>query len=83
MERGRDRRRCSAMPHIVSEAIACAEYDAPTRTLFVRFTSGEWYAYLDVAAEVYAQLTQAPSKGRFFRDAVRDRYAYRRLDVSP
>ncbi len=55
---------------------------APGRTLFVRFTSGEWYAYLDVEPGLYARLAAAASKGRFFQDEVRDRYAYRRLDFT-
>ena len=59
------------------------EYDASTRTLFVQFTSGEWYAYLDVAPLVYDRMIAAPSKGRFFQDEVRDRYAYTRLDLNP
>ena len=69
------------MPMVDSEAITQVEYDPAARTLFVRFASGEWYAYLDVAADLYARLTTASSKGRFFQDEVRDRYAYRRLDV--
>lgn len=69
------------MPEVDSEALLRIEYDAPGRTLFVRFTSGEWYAYLDVAPALYARLAAAPSKGRLFQDEVRDRYAYQRLDL--
>ena len=71
------------MPAVDSDAIAPVEYDAPSRTLFVRFTNGRWYGCLDVAPEVFTRMTAAPSKGRFFRDEVRDRYAYLKLDVSP
>ena len=71
------------MPVVDSDAIARVEYDAPSRTLFVRFTSGEWYGYLDVAPEVFTRMTAASSKGRFFQDEVRDRYAYLKLDLSP
>jgi hypothetical protein len=74
--------RSHAMPSVESEAIARVEYDASGRTLFVRFTSGEWYAYLDVGGDTYARLRDAPSKGRFFQDEVRDRYPYRRLDLT-
>ena len=69
------------MPAVDSDAIARVEYDAPSRTLFVRFKSGEWYGYLDVASQAFARMTAAPSKGRFFQDEVRDRYPYRRLDI--
>ena len=71
------------MPEVQSEAIGRIEYDGPGRTLFIRFGSGEWYAYLDVAAELYARLLAAPSKGRLFQDEVRDRYRHRRLDLQP
>lgn len=61
---------------VTSEAITRIEYDAPARTLFVRFTSGEWYAYLDVPVSEHAAFVAAESHGRFFQDRVRDRYAH-------
>ena len=64
------------MPHVQSEAVAAIEYDAPSRTLFVRFTSGEWYGYSDVPQQVHDAFEAADSKGRFFQDHIRDRYAY-------
>lgn len=67
------------MPGVESEALRRVEYDLPTRTLFVQFASGEWYAYLEVAPDTYARLVEAPSKGRFFQDELRDRYPYQRL----
>jgi hypothetical protein len=76
-------RRCAPMPKVESQALDRVEYDSPSRTLFVRFTSGEWSAYLDVAPATCARMAAAPSKGRFFQDQIRDRYAYRRLDLSP
>ena len=69
------------MPEVGSEAIGRVEYDAPSRTLFVRFTSGEWYTDLDVAPALYARLLAAPSKGRLFQDEVRDRHPCRRLEL--
>ena len=67
----------TTMPPVTSEAIAQIEYDPPTRTLFVRFTSGEWYGYVDVPPSEYAAFEAAESKGRFFQDRIRDLYAYR------
>lgn len=61
---------------VQSEAVAQIEYDPPSRTLFVRFTSGEWYSYFDVPARVRDAFGAAESKGRFFQDHIRDRYAY-------
>ncbi len=68
------------MPAIDSEAIAQAEYEDASRTLFVRFTSGEWYAYLEVPPLTFQRLLAAESKGRFFQEAVRDRYGFVKLD---
>ena len=68
------------MPDVDSQAVAHVEYDAITRTLFVRFTSGEWYAYSDVPEGVYQDLLDAASKGRFFQASVRNAYAFVRLD---
>ena len=69
------------MPHIESKALLGLEYSPADRALFLRFASGEWYAYVEVPPEVYAAFLAAPSKGRFFQDQVRDRYAYQRLDL--
>ncbi len=68
------------MPRVDSDAIAQVEYDGSTRSLFVRFTSGEWYAYLDVPQPVFDGLLAAESKGAFFQGRVRDRYAFARLE---
>ncbi len=67
------------MPILDSEALMQVEYQANTRTLFVLFAGGDWYAYLNVARSDYGRLLAAESKGRFFQHAIRDRYAYRRL----
>ena len=61
---------------VESEAIAQIEYDPPARTLFVRFTNGEWYSYAGVPPRVAADFVAAESKGRFFQDRIRGRYAY-------
>jgi hypothetical protein len=71
------------MPMSDSQAIAQVEYDDASRTLFIRFTGGGWYAYLDVAPELYSRLMQAPSLGRFFQQQVRGRYRYARLELKP
>ncbi len=72
-------RRFLLMPHVRSQAIRDVEYDAARRWLFVQFSSGEWYAYLDVQDAVFTAFLAAPSKGRFFQDRVRDHYAHEAL----
>ena len=71
------------MPPVDSEAIAEVEYEATAHRLFVRFTSGEWYAYLDVPPLTYQRLLAAGSKGRFFQTELRDRYSFVKLDLTP
>ena len=64
------------MPRVTSEAIAQIEYDAASRTLFVRFTDGDWYSYAGVPSDVHAAFVTAESKGGFFHDRIRDRYPH-------
>jgi hypothetical protein len=72
--------RSRPMTMLISEALDEAVYEPRSETLFLRFSDGDWYAYLQVAPSLYADLLAAPSKGRFFQDHIRDRYAFRRLD---
>lgn len=62
-----------------STAIRQISYDDVTRIMFVTFTSGDVYAYLDVPPAAYSDFRGAFSKGRHFAKHVRDRYAYRQL----
>ena len=64
-----------------STAIRRFSYEPETRTLFVTFVSGQDYLYEDVPAEVARGFREAASKGRFFQTKIRDRFAYRRLEV--
>ena len=57
------------MTQVRSEALAQVEYDPATSTLFLRFADGDWYAYLDVPADLHAAMLAAPSKCRFFQAA--------------
>ena len=42
--------------------------------LYVKFFKSGWYEYSDVPMEVYTQLINAPSVGKYFLAEVRDRY---------
>ncbi|HEY8337634.1 MAG TPA: KTSC domain-containing protein [Tardiphaga sp.] len=64
-----------------STAISHLAYDAANRELLVIFTSGRRYLYADVAPELFTAFSHAPSRGAFFNQEVRDRYAYR--EVTP
>ena len=64
------------MPAVESRAIRTGDYDAESRTLFVRFIDGDLCAYFDVPEPEYEALLAAESKGRFFAERVRGAYAF-------
>lgn len=65
--------------HILkSTLIRAVGYDAESRELRVRFTTGGVYRYHDVPADVAAAIIDPPdgSHGRYFNENVRDGYDY-------
>jgi len=64
---------------IPSSSLRSIGYDRATATLEVEFTSGGIYRYADVPAGVWSAFRQAVSKGKFFQDHVRDRFATMRV----
>lgn len=66
------------MVSVDSEAILEIEHDAPSSTLRVRFTDGDWYSYAAVPRALYEAFLAADSHGRFFQAHIRDHYAYRK-----
>jgi hypothetical protein len=67
------------MLRIHSTSIAAAGYDPDAQMLRVRFIGGGTYDYLDVPADVFRRLLDAPSKGRFVNWHVKPRYRCKRL----
>lgn len=59
---------------IDSSAIASVGYDRGREELEVEFRSGNVYRYFRVPEEVYEELLQASSKGRFFGAHIRGQY---------
>lgn len=59
---------------IDSSAIASVGYNPEREELEVEFRSGSVYRYFDVPQEIYEDLLQAPSKGRFFASFIRGQY---------
>lgn len=63
-----------------SSAISRILYEAKTCTLSVWFReSGELYRYYDVPWRVYDAFIKAGSKGRFFNQYIKDRYAFQHI----
>lgn len=67
------------MPAVESAAISAIEHDAASGRLAIQFVSGEVYAYDGVPRAVYAAMLEAPSKGSFFQERIRDLYPFVRL----
>jgi len=62
-----------------SSTIRSVGYDPKTRTLEIEFQSGQVYDYADIPPEVHEDLMKAESRGRYFREKIRDVYRYRRV----
>ncbi len=61
---------------VTSSALREAGYDARRRILRLTFTSGAVYDYFGVPRAIYASLTRAASKGKYFSAHIRDRFDF-------
>jgi KTSC domain-containing protein len=66
------------MVQVESDLIDEIGYNPEQATLFVRFAHGGWYRYFAVPRRIYEDLVAAESKGRFFREYIRNLYPYRK-----
>lgn len=57
-----------------SSAIAAIGYDPGTMRMKIRFVHGETYDFCRVPAAIFRGLLNAPSKGHYYNDHIRDRY---------
>ena len=64
---------------VQSTLIHSVSYDPLTGTLEVQFQDGNTYRFYEVEPEVYEELLDAPTKGRYFNDYIRDAYLFTRL----
>ena len=69
--------RLAPMP---STVIQFFDYDASKRELLIEFRSGRRYVYEDVPDDAHTGLRRSFSKGEYFNEHIRDRYAFRRVD---
>jgi hypothetical protein len=63
-----------------STVIELFNYDHRASTLTIVFRSGNVYAYLNVPELVYRNLQAAPSKGKYFNTAIRDKFRYQHIN---
>lgn len=62
------------MVPLSSSALVAAGYEPATRLLMVQFTSGKTYQHHDVPPDVFKGLTEAPSPGRYYHQAIKGKY---------
>lgn len=63
---------------VVSTNLAFIGYDDETETLEIEFRNGAVYRYFAVPAGEHEGLLAAPSKGIYFNQRIKDRYANER-----
>jgi len=64
---------------VASSNIASIGYDTKTETLEVEFQSGWVYQYYGVPEFLHQQIMQAPSKGQFLNQYIKNAYPYSRV----
>lgn len=70
------------MQAVESSQIEAVGYDAPTRTLAIRFRGGALYHYDGCEAETFEALRGAESVGSYFYKHIKpnaDKYPYRKI----
>lgn len=65
--------------NVASSNIRSVGYDAPTQTLEVEFLNGTIYQYYGVPENMYEQMMNEHSKGRFLNTYIRNQYPYSRV----
>ena len=62
-----------------SSSIAEIGFEAETQTLEIAFNDGSVYLYFGVAVALRDALIESDSKGKFFNEKIRNRYAFVRV----
>jgi hypothetical protein len=65
---------------VSSLSIAAIGHDDDTGALEVEFVSGRIYRYRGVSQDIFEDLRQAPSKGTFFNQHIKDAYPWEQVE---
>ncbi len=69
---------------VASSLIRSVGYDFATSILEIEFNEpNRLYTFYDLPFSIYQELMEAPSKGRYFNEFIRDFYAYEATDGPP
>jgi len=64
---------------VSSSNIRSIGYESESKILEIEFNSGSIYQYYKVPEEIYQNLMNAGSHGRYFRQNIKNTYAYTRI----
>ena len=64
---------------VPSSVIASFYYDKNNLKLEIRFVSGVRYSYSDVPSNIYEEMKKSKSKGVYFNQKIKDKYAFERI----
>ena len=64
---------------VQSSNLRSVGYDSVTKILEIEFHSGGIYQYSNVPPNVYSDLINAPSKGKYFASYIKDKYSTRKV----
>lgn len=67
---------------VKSRTMRLVGYDFRYRVLEIEFNTGRVYHYLHVPSRVCLELLEAPSKGKYFNDYIRDQYPTKEIKPS-
>jgi hypothetical protein len=62
------------MIRVSSSAMSAIGYDPRSRRMKITFTQGHTYDFCGVPQQVFDELLEAPSKGTYYNDHIKDRY---------
>lgn len=64
---------------VKSSNIVESKYDTATKTMTVKFNTGQEYEYKDVPHEVYVQFRLAESQGKYFSSQINKKFDFKKL----
>lgn len=67
------------MKEVDSSDLLAVGYDADSSTLIVRFKRGNEYEYRDVEPNIYNELLNAASVGKYFNQYIKNNYSYSKI----
>lgn len=62
-----------------SSNLNAIDYNIESQTLTIEFHNGRTYIYYNVPQQVFEELRNAPSKGKYHHQYIKNNYQYKRI----